>query len=123
MGWLVGQRNWRHPAAWTLYLGHVDTIEKHRQLGAVEANLGRVVRNHWQAETPQLKPFVVHDKAATIPKQDLATVTPAAEKNEKIPCKQVDLPLIADHGAKAIVSPAHINEGCGQEYPNARGKR
>ena len=66
---------------------HVDAIEQHGQLRGVHLDRPTIMSEPRSAKSAALKPLVIENEAATIPKQDLATIASAPEKYEQMPGK------------------------------------
>ena len=102
---------------------HVDAIEQHGQLRGVHLDRATIMSEPRSAKSAALKPFVIENEAATIPKQDLATIASAPEKYEQMPGKQVHAPLPSDNAAQAVVATTKVDWLDGEIDPNTRWQR
>jgi hypothetical protein len=101
----------------------VDAIKQHGELRGVHLDRAPVVSEAWSTKTAFLKPFVIENEAAAIPKQDLAAVSSTPQKHEQMPGEQIHAPLPADNAAQAVVAPTKIDWLDREIDPNARGQR
>ena len=102
---------------------HIDAIEQHCQLRGVHLDRPTIMSEPRSAKSAALEPLVIENEAATIPKQDLAAVTPTPQKHEQMPGEQVHAPLPTDNAAQAIVATAKIDWLDCEVDPNARWQR
>jgi hypothetical protein len=102
---------------------HIDAVEQHRQLGGVHLDRAAVAREAWRSKFPALQPLIIEDKAATIPKQNLATIATSPQKNKQMPGEQVHPPLPANDATQAVVTAAEIDRLNRKIDPNTRRKR
>ena len=102
---------------------YVDTIEQHGQLGGVHLDRATVVSEARSAKSAALKPLVIENEAATVPKQDFATVTSTPQKHEQMPGEQVHTPLPTDNAAQAVVATTKIDGLDCEIDPNTRRQR
>jgi len=102
---------------------HVDAIEQHGQLRGVHLDRAPVASEARRTKTAFLKPFVIENESAAIPKQDLAAVSSTPQEHEQMPGKQVHTPLPANNAAQAVVAPTKIDWLDREIDPNARWQR
>lgn len=102
---------------------HVDAIEQHGQLRGVHLDRAPVVSEARRTKTAFLKPLVIENESAAIPKQDLAAVSSTPQKHEQMPGEQVHAPLPTHDAAQTIVATAKIDGLDCEVDPNARWQR
>ena len=101
---------------------HVDAVEQHRQLGGVHLDRAAIAREAWCSKSTELEPFVIEDEAATIPKQNLAAIASAPQKDEQMPGEEIHSPLPTNDATQPVVPAAEIH-GLNREIdPNTRRK-
>jgi hypothetical protein len=100
----------------------VDAVEQHRQLGCVHLDRAPVAREARCAKSTDLEPFVIEDQAATIPKENLAAVAAAPQKNEQMPGEEIHPPLPSHDAAQPVVPSAEVHRLNREIDPNTRRK-
>jgi hypothetical protein len=99
---------------------HVDAIEQHGQLRRVHLDRAPVVGEAWSAKSATLKPFVIENEAAAVPKQDFTTVRSAPQKHKQMAGEEVHAPLPTDYAAQAVVATTKIHGLNCEIDPNTR---
>jgi hypothetical protein len=101
---------------------HVDAVEQHGQLGGVHLDRAAIAREARRSKSTELEPLVIEDEAATIPKQNLAAIAAAPQKNEQMPGEEIHAPLPSHDAAQPVVPAAEIDRLNREIDPNTRWK-
>jgi hypothetical protein len=111
---------WGRPLHRAPHPRNVDTVEQHRELGRLDAQLLGAVFDDRHAKASSLEAFVEDDEAAIIPGQDLHAVAPARNENEERAAVDIFLPCALYEPHQPINASTQI-DGLGGEQDAQRG--
>lgn len=100
----------------------VDAVEQHRQLGGVHLERTAIAREARRAKSTDLEPLVIEDQPAAIPKENLAAVAAAPQKNEQMPGEKIHPPLPSHDTAQPVVPATEVHRLNCEIDPNTRRK-
>lgn len=98
----------------------VDSIEQHRELGRLDAQLLGAVFNDRDAKAAGLEPLVEHHETTVVPGEDLHAVAPARDEDEECAPVHVFLPRALNQAHQPVDAPTQIDGLRGEQDPQCR---
>jgi hypothetical protein len=110
----------RQPLHGTAHSRDVDSIEQHRELSGVDAQLLGAVFDDGDTKASGLEPLVEDDEAAVVPGEDLHAVTPTRDEDEERPAIHVFLPRALHEAHQPVDTPTQIDGLRGEQDAQRR---
>jgi hypothetical protein len=101
----------------------VDSVEQHRESGAVDLDPDSAFRDLRESKSPLGKPLVIDDESVPVPEEDLDAIASPTEEDEEMTFIGIELPGVSDEADEAIVTAAEVDGLGGEVDANTRGQR